>query len=333
MPANPSNTVDFPRAGGVRNTLADVTALDNPSYNNGTDVYVVSARIHYVLDLNSTAVVDGTTVLARPSLSVFKNGLVGPPVPLPGRWLIESSGTGGGNYQTVESNLVPKPQEAALNFSTAFTVTDNPGNGSTDIDLFTAFAITGFSHSPNLVLVGATVVSPSFTASYNKTAATVTLTDTEGHSDGIALPGTSFISPHTFQKNVYGQSVTFTDTASDGTSSAAANSSVTWGQNVYFGAAVDPGTYDSTFVNSLGSTLKLAPNGGYSYNASSLQSSFFCARAGFGLTTANFTVNGFPFACSKVATISVTNTNGIAESYDVFRSDNVGLGAFTLVEA
>jgi hypothetical protein len=38
-------------------------------------------------------------------------------------------------YQTVQRNASSKPQEPRLNFSTAFTVTDNPGNTSTDIDI------------------------------------------------------------------------------------------------------------------------------------------------------------------------------------------------------
>lgn len=38
-------------------------------------------------------------------------------------------------YQTVQLNSVSKTQRSRLNFSSAFTATDNPGNNSTDIDL------------------------------------------------------------------------------------------------------------------------------------------------------------------------------------------------------
>jgi len=159
--------------------------------------------------------------------------------------------------------------------------------------------------------------------------------DSLGNNDTIALPGTAFVSPHTFQETVYAQSVTFTDTAGDASGNAARSSSLTWGQNVYFGSIADPGGggYNAAFIQALGSVLKLDPAGTYAYNAGAGASAFFCTRTAFGKTPANFTVGGFPFACSMVATgVAVTN-NGVAENFDVFRSDNVALGAFNLVEA
>lgn len=223
--------------------------------------------------------------------------------------------------------------------SIALTVLNPGGAEQLRIDLLTAFAITGFAKTGgNLALAGASVVNPAFTASYNQAATAVSLTDTEGNSDVIALPGTSFISPHTFTKTVYGSTVTFTDHGAGpaGTGSATAATTFSWGQNVYFGSIVDPGGggYTNAFITALGATLKLGPAGTYAFNASALQSCFWCARSAFGLTPANFTVSGFPFACSIVAAgVAVTNANGIVENYDVFRSDNIGLGAFNLVEA
>ena len=213
----------------------------------------------------------------------------------------------------------------------------NPGaNEQIQLGLFVAFKINSFALTgAGLVLAGASVVNPGFTAAYNQAATAVSLTDTDGDNDVIALPGTAFVSPHTFTKNAYGQSVTFTDHASNANGAATAAVAISWGQNVFFGAIVDPGGggYNTAFLNSLIATLRLAPSGNYAYNASALQSCFWAARAGFALTPANFTVGGFPFACSKVATFNYTNANGIVESYDLFRSDNIGLGAFTLVEA
>lgn len=195
-----------------------------------------------------------------------------------------------------------------------------------------AFAINSFAKvGGTIALLGAAVANPTFNASYNRPATGVVLTDTEGHTDTIALPGTAFVSPHTFTKTVFGQSVTFTDTATDGTGSSAANATITWGAANYFGAVVDPGVYNSAFVNSLSASAALLNEAGsYAFNAGAGQSSFFACRTAYGVTTANFTVNGFPFACSKVATVAVTNPNGVVENYDVFRSDNVALGAFTL---
>lgn len=218
--------------------------------------------------------------------------------------------------------------------------TQNPGgNEALEIGLITAFGITGFGLTgASLVLAGASVVSPAFAASYNQAATAVSLTDTEGDNDVIALPGTGFVSPHTFTKTAYGASVTFTlhATGPSGTGSDTAAAALTWGQNVYYGSAVDPGGggYNSAFANSLTAALKLGPQGTYAYNTGVGQSAFFWTRSAFVLTPSNFFVGGFPFACSKVAgPVNVTNGNGVTESYDCFRSDNTGLGPFNLVEA
>lgn len=250
-------------------------------------------------------------------------------------------GTGGAGGSTVKVDVA----DTTAGFLASKLVVDgtlslsilNPGaNEQIQLGLFVAFAITGFGLTgANLLLAGASDVTPGFAAAYNQPATAVSLTDTEGNNDVIALPGTAFVSPHTFTKNVYGQFVTFTVHASNANGAATASVSVSWGQNVFFGSAVDPGGggYNTAFLNSLAATLRLAPNGNYNYNASALQSCFWAARSGFGLTPANFTVGGFPFACSKVATFAYTNANGVIENYDLFRSDNIGLGAFTLVEA
>lgn len=217
------------------------------------------------------------------------------------------------------------------------TILNPGGNEQLRINVLTAFDITAFGLTgATLVLAGASVVNPAFTAAYNQSATAVQLTDTEGNNDVIALPGTAFISPHTFTKTAYGASVSFTNSATGptGTGSDTAGAGISWGQNVFYGDVVDPGVYNNAFITGLTASLKLAPAGTYAYNASALESCFFCTRTAFGLTPANFTVGGFPFACSKVASaVAVTNANGVVENYDVFRSDNVGLGAFNLVEA
>lgn len=258
-----------------------------------------------------------------------------------GQGINPGTGGGGGGGTTVKVDVSDTTADylagkLVVDSSLSLTILNPGADEQIQLGLFVAFAITGFGLTgANLLLAGASDVSPGFTASYNQLATAVSLTDTEGNNDVIALPGTAFVSPHTFTKNVYGQSVTFTVHASNANGAATASVSVSWGQNVFFGSAVDPGGggYNTAFLNSLTASLRLAPNGNYNYNASALQSCFWAARAAFGLTPANFTVGGFPFACSKVATFNYTNANGIVESYDLFRSDNIGLGAFTLVEA
>ncbi len=211
-----------------------------------------------------------------------------------------------------------------------------PGaNEQLQLDILTPFAITGFGLTgASVVLIGSTVNNPALAASYNQVATAVSLTDTEGNNDVIALPGTGFNSPHSFTKLVYGASVTFTDhaTGPSGTGSATANAGLVWGSNVYTGSAVDPGggNYNAAFIQSLAATLKLGAAGTYAENVLGGQYGWFAARSAFGLTVSNFFVGGFPFACSKVAANVPVTINGVTENFDLFRSDNSGLGAFNL---
>jgi hypothetical protein len=194
------------------------------------------------------------------------------------------------------------------------------------------FTIDSFDRvGATLVLVGAAIHSPAFVASYSQPAELVTLTDTEGNDDPIALPATGFASTgHSFSKTVFGESVVFTLHATRGATEATRDASISWGSNVYTGAAVDPGAYTAGFIQSLAAALKLGAGGNYPQNAAAGQSVFFCARTGFGLTVANFFFGGFPFACSRVATGVNVTINGVTEGFDVFRGDNTGLGPFTL---
>lgn len=199
----------------------------------------------------------------------------------------------------------------------------------------TAFDITGFSLNgfPSLVQVGDTVTSPAFVATYNQAASSATLTDSDGHSDPLVLPATAFTSPHAFTKTSFGAGVTFTLHAMSALGADTANVGIAWGEFVYWGQQVDPGIYDQAFIEGLDlNQLRLGVGSTYNFNAGATESSFFCALSSYGLTVGNFFVGGFPFACSKIASaVPFTNANGIVEAFDVFRSDNVGLGAFDVV--
>lgn len=312
---------------GSRQTLTGSgDALQNvntETLDDGCRCYVTADHSEWQLRKDSVASPSGTVLV--PSAG-------------PGRWL-KNAGSGAQGAQGAQGS-----QGGGGGVSPPFPVSylDTTGISDGKIvvvssgvavwgDVPVAFDITGFGHSPSLVQVGATVTNPSFTASYNQSATSVSLTDTEAHSDVITLPGTSFISPHAFTKTVHGQSVTFTLHAENALGTDTANTGISWGSNVYYGAVVDPGTYNEAFVESLTASLKLGAGGTYGFNATSGQSSFFCALSSLGLTINDFYVDGFPFACSIVATgLSITNSDGIPQNYDVIRSDNTGLGDFDL---
>jgi hypothetical protein len=235
-----------------------------------------------------------------------------------------------GGYATIQVNGVALPAETTVNFvASDVHGADNPpvttisfGNESVSV-----------SHSPSIVQVGSSVTNPAFTASYATAPTTALLTDTEGHSDNITSSPNAFVSPHVFTKGAYGQSVTFTVAVTSSAGPASGTNTISWVQQVLWGAVVDPGVYDSAFINSLAnSSLQFTGNGTFHVVAGAGQSTFYSSRTAFGLTPADFFVGGFPFAISKVASaVPRTNSDGVTENYDVWRSDNVALGDFSFL--
>lgn len=192
-------------------------------------------------------------------------------------------------------------------------------------------SILTFVHAPTVVLLGATVTNPAFTASYNEEPTEALLTDTEGNTNDVSGTPDAFVSPHAFTKTVYAQFVRFTLSASLSGTADDATSTITWGQLVYWGAAVDPGVYTQAFIKALGSNaLRLTAAGSFPVTSGAGTNTFYASRTAYGLTALSFQVNGLPFAISKVgAAIALTNANGVTENYDLWMSDNASLGAFT----
>lgn len=293
---------------GAKNSLE---AINTYELDDGALCFVSAVAERFGLHRASTAVPDGATIIK--------------PAAGPGRWILEQSGGGGlvipFPVSDIDATGIPNGKLIVA-----------AGGLATWADLPTAFQITSFNTStPQLLEVGATLTHPAFTASYNRSPTLVILTDTLGNSNNESSSPTIFSSTAVVTKTVYGQSATFTNTASDTGGTAAASIQFTWGELVHWGAVIDPGTYNGAFIAALSNqNLQLGAAGNFAFNALSGQSCFFAALSSFGLTVSNFFVGAFPFACSKVASaISLTNGNGITETYDIFRSDNSGLGGFT----
>lgn len=241
-----------------------------------------------------------------------------------------------GGYATIEVNGVALPQESTLNLT-------GPGVAGSDVGGVTtaAFtnpppeAITSFATSPTLYQVGASSVNQAFTATYADPPTTATLTDTQGNLNDVSGTPAAFVSPHTVTKTVYAQSVTYTLSVTSPEGNASRAVAITWAQRVRWGTQVDPGVYDSAFIAGLASSsLQLGPSGTFAVNATAGQSTFYATRTAFGVTALNFKVNGLPFAISKVgAAVPFTNSDGVTENYDVWKSDNVSLGVFSFTES
>jgi hypothetical protein len=187
--------------------------------------------------------------------------------------------------------------------------------------------ITGFGTSVGLVETGQTVSNPSFGASYNTSPTSVTLTNnSDSESKDVSSTPTSFASSHSFVKNVPNQSVTFTITATlEGSANATANTGITWGQKIFWGVSSTP-TDTEAFIEGLaGSTLSTSRGVGFTVNASGTTKIYFACPTRYG--TATFTVGGFVGGFILRATgISVTNSQGFTEVYDIYESVSAGLG-------
>jgi hypothetical protein len=192
-----------------------------------------------------------------------------------------------------------------------------------------AFAIS-FSGGGN-VQVGASVVTPAFTATYNQSITSAILTDSEGTAakDVTSTP-LSFSSNATVTKSTFNASATFTLTAvSAGGITKAAAVAYRWYQLNFYGVG-PAGQTTATFIQSLGSSFLASSRGTtFSANAGASQKVYYAYRTAFG--AASFTVGGFAGGFSLVSsTIAVTNSNGVTENYSLYESDNLGLGSVTV---
>lgn len=103
---------------------------------------------------------------------------------------------------------------------------------------------------------------------------------------------------------------------------------VQWINGVYTGAAEAPATIDSAFILTLTKSLQGGKGKTFTVNAATGAYIWYACSVSYG--TPNFNVGGFDGGFSKVATLDYTNAVGYTEEYQVWRSDNAGLGSTTV---
>ena len=172
---------------------------------------------------------------------------------------------------------------------------------------------------PAKVEMGATQTTATVKWATNKTPTSVTV---EGES----------VSPDTTSKELTGLQITaekeFTVVAADSRGSQTATAVMRFCNGVYTGAAAAPAAVDGTFIRTLTKTLQSYKTRTFTVNAAAGQYIWYACPAGYG--TPVFNVGGFDGGFSKVSTLNYTNPSGYTESYQVWRSDNAGLGQTTV---
>lgn len=111
-------------------------------------------------------------------------------------------------------------------------------------------------------------------------------------------------------------------------SSASETASIQWLNGVYTGAAEAPATIDSAFIRALTKSLQSGKGKTFTVNAATGAYIWYACPVRYGKPS--FNVGGFDGGFSKVATFDFTNASGYTEEYQVWRSDNAGLGSTTV---
>lgn len=186
--------------------------------------------------------------------------------------------------------------------------------------MYEPISITSFSNNVGTVEMGKTVTSVTLNWAYSKTPATAKL-------DGAAI-GVSETS-----KTLSGLSLTTNKTytlavTDEREATASRTTSITFLNGVYWGVGAAAPTLDSAFILGLTKSLQGSRAKTFTVNAAAAQHIYFACPSRYG--TCGFNVGGFDGGFSKAGTVSFTNASGYTENYDVYKSDNAGLGNTTV---
>ena len=180
--------------------------------------------------------------------------------------------------------------------------------------------IPSFTNNRNEVEIGTTITSTTLNWTLNKAMTSESL----NQGIGSLTPPTLTTYTHT---SSYTTDRTYTLTASDGTSTATADTNIYFRYSRYWGYSSSTSLISSQ-INALShelgtsrsQTRTISPSAGYIYIA---------YPAAWG--TATFTVNGLPNTDWTLSVQSHTNASGNTSSYNVYRTNNLLTGTYTIV--
>lgn len=185
--------------------------------------------------------------------------------------------------------------------------------------LYVDVKVTSFTNNVNTVEMGATVND-------------VTLSwDFKGKANSVKIDNEE-VGTEVKTKALTAQNITanksFTIVATDGTTSDTKTTSITFLNGMYYGVG-DEVDVDSAFILNLTKALTSSKAKTFSVEAAAGKYVYYAIPARLG--TPVFSVGGFEGGFALVKTFDFVNASGYSESYTVYRSDNAGLGATTVV--
>lgn len=214
------------------------------------------------------------------------------------------------------------------------------------LSLYKAIAVNSLTLNKDSVYeVGTAVTGLDATWVLNKTPAeqTITVPEATGSEDTVtienigadvrsttALTGSAATQWHGVktQEKTSGTLTVALAVKDDRGAAASKTASIQWLNGVYTGAAAAPAAIDSAFIRTLTKSLQSGKSKTFTVNAATGAYIWYACPVRYG--TPNFNVGGFDGGFSIVDTLDYTNPSGYTESYQVWRSDNAGLGSTTV---
>lgn len=186
---------------------------------------------------------------------------------------------------------------------------------------YVPIAITSFTNNKNIVEMGTKITDVILNWALNKDPKTMMI-----NSESITPLSTR---TKTYSGQNITQNVAYTLKVTDEkNASATKTTSISFVNGVYWGAKEAPESYDSAFVLGLTKGLQGSKGKTFTVDAAAGQHIFYALPTRYGACT--FSVGGFDGGFTKVSTIQFTNASGYAESYDIYKSVNAGLGNTTV---
>lgn len=180
--------------------------------------------------------------------------------------------------------------------------------------------ITGISNTVGTVELGTVVNTLTVKWTLNKTPVSQTFDGAAINVSqrSITLENQALVTDRSF-------AVTVTD---ERNAKDSASTAVTFRNGVYYGVLTDGVKIDSAAVLGLNKRLQGSKGITFTANAGSLQRIVYALPVRYG--TPAFWVGGFEGGFSLAKTFDFTNASGYTESYNVWLSDNTGLGSTTV---
>lgn len=187
--------------------------------------------------------------------------------------------------------------------------------------MYDPIAINSFALSVTKAEMGSTVNSLTATWSLNKEPVSQTLDGTVVAADkrSATLSSLGLTASKTFTLDV-------TDERAE---TATKTATLSFMNGVYYGVLEDGAAITSAAINALTKNLQTSKSITFTANAGKTQRVAYALPARYG--TPSFKVGGFDGGFNLAETINFTNASGYAESYNVWLSDNTGLGSTTVV--